>query len=134
MSTSFLGNLQLELVQGDDYLEADGRALHVYGRAVSWPLAAAIASVKFIVFEPMNDCGSQPVASVQPVAVIEIQGTFVAAGLSTPADAKFDIPRLETLKLAPGVRRYMLEVRALLASGSVATLARGQLTVLGSQL
>lgn len=131
MSTSFLGNLQLELVQGDDYLEADARALHIYGRAVCWP--PVVATVKLLVFEP-NDCGMLPVATVQPVAVIEIVGTFVAATPTTPADAKFNVPRLETLKLAPGVRRYMLEVRGVLASGSVVTMARGQLTVLGSQL
>lgn len=131
MSTTFLGNLQLELVQGDDYLEADARALHVYGRAVCWP--PVVDSVRFLVFEP-NDCGALPVATVQPLAVIDIEGTFVAATSTTPADAKFNIPRAETLKLAPGVRRYMLEVRGLLASGSVITMARGQLTVLSSQL
>ncbi|MDP3228514.1 MAG: hypothetical protein Q8N13_11135 [Acidovorax sp.] len=131
MSTTFLGNLQLELVQGDDYLEADARALHVYGRAVCWP--PAVDSVRFLVFEP-NDCGSLPVATVLPLAVIDIEGTFVPATSTTPADAKFDIPRAESLKLAPGVRRYMLEVRGLLASGSVITMARGQLTVLSSQL
>lgn len=133
MSTSFLGNLQLELVQGDDYLEADTRALHVYGRAVCWP--AAISSVKFLVFEPANECG-QGFATVQPVAIIDITGTFVPATSTPPAAAecKFNIPRVETLKLSPGVRRYMLEVRGLMASGSVITLARGQLTVLSSQL
>lgn len=123
-------NLQLELVQGDDYLEVDTRALHVYGRAVCWP--AAIPAVKFLVFEPQNECAG--FAAVQAVAIIDIDGTFVPATPSTPADAKFDIPRVETLKLSPGIRRYMLEVRALMGSGSVITLARGQLTVLSSQL
>lgn len=131
MTTTFLAGLQLELVQGDDYLEADSRALHFYGHGVCWP--AVVATVKLLVFEP-NDCGTLPVATVQPLAVIDVTGSFVAATDVAPAEAKFDVPRVETLKLAPGVRRYMFEVRGLLASNSVITLARGQLTVLSSQL
>lgn len=126
MSTYLLNALHVELVQGDDYLDADGRALVVSGAGVCWP--AAVASVKLIVREP-QDCGCAA-AGTEPAHVLELVGVHAPATSDAAAQVRFDIPRAQTLRLALGVRRYAFEVRATLASASVITLARGAFTVL----
>jgi hypothetical protein len=72
------------------------------------------------------------VNATAPVAMIDLEGTFTPATTTEPAKAAFDVTRALTLPLACGVRRYAFEVRGLLATGSVVTLARGHVTVIGS--
>lgn len=122
---AMLRGLHFEVVQGDDYKAIDGRAVVITARGVCWPLN--IAQVKLLVFEPET-------RSAPNEMMLDIDGTFTAGTTSNPPIASFDVARAETLKLEAGVRRYLVEIRALLASGSVATLARGLLTVLESQL
>jgi hypothetical protein len=132
MSQTLLRNLHLELVQGDDYKAVDGRTISIAGRGVCWP--ANIANVKLIAFEPQTDCGVCVDNAATPIAVMDIDGIYSATTTASAALATFDLPRAATLKLTTGVRRYQFEVRALLASESIATLAQGTITVLRSQL
>ena len=132
MAQTLLRGLHLELVQGDDYKAVDTRAITIAGRGVCW--ASNVSNVKLIVYEPHTACGAQLGNAHTPVAVFDIDGVYTAATTSAAAIAAFDVPRVETLKLSVGVRNYMFEVRALLSSSSVATLAQGVVTVLSSQL
>ncbi|WP_298702660.1 hypothetical protein [uncultured Variovorax sp.] len=129
MSDSYLRNLHLELVQGDDYLAADSRALQFVGAGVCWP--AAVTEVLFSVWNPVADCGLVGNGSA-PLAVVSVAGVFTPVGASAAIIA-VDLPRAETIKLAAGVRRYTFEVVGKLPSNSMCTLARGFVTVLASQ-
>ncbi|NVM87628.1 hypothetical protein FHT32_001267 [Variovorax sp. SG517] len=129
MSDSYLRNLHLELVQGDDYLAADGRALQFVGAGVCWP--AAVTDVLLSVWNPVADCGLVGNGSA-PLAVVSVAGVFTPAGTSA-AIVAVDLPRAETLKLSAGVRRYTFEVVGKPPSNSMRTLARGFVTVLASQ-
>jgi hypothetical protein len=138
MSEYILRDLLIEVIQGDDYQAVDGRGIVITGQGVCWPVA--LASTKLIVYEPHTACGAQIASVLSPLAVLEIDGAYTPAMLSTPfiagatATAKFDLTRIDTNKLAVGVRRYMFEVRGLFESGGVTTLARGLVTVLHSGL
>lgn len=129
MSESFLRNLHLELVQGDDYLAADGRSLQFVGAGVCWPVA--VGDVLLSVWNPVAGCGLVGNGPA-PLTVLSVPGTFtpVADGAAVVA---VDLPRAETLKLSAGVRRYTFEVVGKLPSDSMRTLARGFVTVLASQ-
>lgn len=129
MTTYIANELLLELVQGDDYKAADGRAISIAGRGVVWP--AAVSSVKLIMYEAQAACPAG-VASQLPSTVVDVTGTFTAGTVNTLPHCDFDLPRINTLQLGVGVRRYLCEVRGLLASGSVVTLARGLVSVLPS--
>jgi len=109
----------LELVQGDDYKLADGRAVQLKGIGVCW--APTTTAAKLLIRD--GACW-----------VLEIDGTFADQTAAAPAVASFDLPRATTLTLQSGIRRYDFEVRGLLPSGSVTTLARGLLTVLAGSL
>lgn len=138
MSEYLLRDLLIEVIQGDDYRAVDGRGLFATGRGVCWP--AALAAVKLIVYEPHTDCGAQIASVLSPLAVLEIDGVYTPATVSTPtvpgttATVAFDLTRVETSKLSTGVRRYMFEVRGLFASNGVTTLARGLVNVYPSGL
>lgn len=132
MTQTLLRGLHIELVQGDDYKAIDGRAIALAGRGVCWP--SNVQNVKLIAYEPHTACGAQLGNAHTPAAVFDIDGAYTAATQSAAAIAAFDVPRLDTLRLSVGARNYLFEVRALLASGSVATLAQGTITVLSSQL
>lgn len=121
MPNTFLNNLLVELVRGDDYLAADGRAVVIVGTGVAWP--ASLVSIKLVLTDP-GCC-------VTDDSPLEIAGTFEPATSSAAAKASFDVPRAVTLTLKTGVRRYCFEVRAVLASTSVVTLGRGLLSVMG---
>lgn len=129
MTTYTLQHQLLELVQGDDYKLADSRAIVLAARGVTWP--AVLTSVKIVIYEAQAACAAG-VAAVAPSAVVDVDGIFTAGTASVPATASFDLPRLQTLKLSVGVRRYLFEVRGLLPSGSVTSLARGLVSVLAS--
>jgi len=125
MSDQIMRNLQLELVQGDDYLVADNRAIVVVGAGMRWPAAAA--SVRLVATEPQSVCESA--IGTAPAEIINVVGTYTAPTAQAAAKISFDLGRAITQTLAPGVRRYDFEIRATLASGSVLTLAAGQITV-----
>lgn len=128
MSNSLQTAQHMELVQGDDYLAVDGRAVTVYGNGVCWP--EAVDTVRLAVFD--HPCCAPVVNATAPASVIDMDGVFTPATTTEPAKAAFDVTRAMTLRLDCGVRRYAFEVRGLLASGSVVTLARGHVTVIGS--
>lgn len=119
---TFLLAQHLEIIQGNDYKAADSRALRFLGVGISWPSAGT--SVKLLIKAYAQGCS----AALPPV--LEIDGTYTPATTGVPALAAFDLPRVQTLALATGVRAHTLEVRAVLATGSVVTLSRGHLTVL----
>ena len=127
MNTAF-NNLHLEIVQGDDCRAVDGRAITFVGHGVQWPAAA---QVKFNVYEP-DDNRCDPLQAITPVLTSD--GVYAPLTNASPPTASFDVLRSQSVQLATGVRRYVYEVRALLPSGSVITLARGHVTVLESQL
>jgi hypothetical protein len=150
MSEYLQRDLLVEVIQGDDYQAVDGRAVLITGRGVCWP--SALAGTKLIVYEPHTDCGAQVASVLSPLAVFEIDGVYTPAAAAIPgtpatpttpatpfvpgttAVAQFDVTRVDTNKLATGVRRYMFEVRGLFASGGVTTLARGLVNVYPSGL
>jgi hypothetical protein len=144
MSEYLLRDLLVEVIQGDDYQAVDGRAITITGRGVCWP--AALAGAKLIVYEPHTDCGAQVASVLSPLAVLDIDGTYTPAAAPVPATpttplvpgttaaVRFDMTRVDTNKLATGVRSYMFEVRGLFSSGGVTTLARGLVTVYPSGL
>jgi len=115
-------DLHLQLILGDDYLAVDGRALRFDGYGVAWPAIAPV-DVQFALFNPGNVCDVEP----------ELQLSGVINWASVPPSVAFDAPRTETVKLLAGARRYQFEVRALMVSGSVITLARGLCSVLDSR-
>ena len=121
---SLLQNVCLELIQGDDYLAADSRAIVIIGAGVTWP--ALIASVKLLI-TPTDDCALG-------VPMLNIDGAYSAPTPLAAAQAAFDMTRVQSLTLLPGIRRYTFEVRALLAPSSVVTLARGLITALPGAL
>lgn len=128
--TSFLQSQYLELVQGDDYKAVDERAVIVKGIGVTWP--AALSSVKLLVSAAQS--GWADACTACPAPLLDIDGTYTAAQPTSAATAAFDVLRIQTLALASGVRAYTFEVRGLLASGGVVTLARGHVTVLAGAL
>jgi len=119
MLQTILSAQYLELVQGDDYKLADGRAVQFRGVGVCWSPFTMAAK---LLIRP-DTCW-----------VLDIDGTFTDQTTGAPAIVSFDVPRALTLTLESGVRRYDFEVRGLLPSGSVTTLARGLLTVLAGSL
>lgn len=122
-------NVTLEISQGDDYLNADGRAITFVQRGVCWP--TNITSVKFISYHPLNCCNKIENA---PSAIFDIDGTFVSGTNTTAPMIRFDLHRIDTLKLPSGVMSCQYEVRALLATGSVISIATGAISVLRTQL
>lgn len=129
MTTYIANELLLELVQGDDYKAVDNRAISIAGRGVVWP--GAVVSVKLIMYEAQAACPAGLAAQL-PSTVVDVSGTFIAGTANTLPHCDFDLPRSNTLQLVVGVRRYLCEVRGLLESGSVVTLARGLVSVLPS--
>lgn len=125
MSDQILKSLQLELVQGDDYLAADNRAVVVVGAGMRWPSAAS--AVRLVATEPQTACASQ--IGTAPAEIINVAGTYTGPTDQAAAKIAFDLGHAITQTLALGVRRYDFEIRATLASGSVLTLASGQITV-----
>lgn len=100
------GNLTIE--QGDDYLDADGRAPQWTDTSSTWPdLTGATITFK------------------------EAQGFTKAVTCINPGNAnqilQLELTKAETAALAAGRREF--EIEAVLASGSVVTLFRGHLTV-----
>ena len=131
MSRLYDTNLHVELVQGDDYKLTDGRALTFYGQGVCWP-AVAPSEVRFCIYDHPC-CQNIAVANGgAKVALTVTTGTYTPATTTEPAKAEFDLARADTLLLECGVRRYQFEVRALMPSGSVITLATGHVTVIGT--
>lgn len=122
MSDQILKNLHLELVQGDDYLAVDGRAVVVVGAGVRWP--SAVASAKLLAYEPGCAC-----LLTAPAAVLDVAGAYTAPEVDAAAQISFDLGHALTQTLARGVRRYDFEIRATLDSGSVVTVATGFVTV-----
>ena len=127
---TFLQAQYLELVQGDDYKAVDGRAVVLVGAGVSWP--PALPSVKLLISAAQTGCADACTGC--PAPLLDIDGTYTAAAPTSAAKAVFDVLRIQTLALASGVRAYTFEVRGLLASGGVVTLARGHVTVLAGAL
>lgn len=119
MQQTILSEQYLELAQGDDYKLIDGRAVTFCGIGVCW--AATTVAAKLLIRD--GAC-----------SVLDVDGTFAAQTSGAPATASFDVTRAMTEALESGVRRYDFEVRGLLPSGSVTTLARGLLTVLAGSL
>jgi hypothetical protein len=118
-------NSCVELVQGDDYLAADGRAVTFTGAGQAWP--SAISSAKLLMWPPANcGCDNTP--------ALEVDGVYTAPTATQPARVTFDVHRAASLKLAAGIRLYTVEVKALLASGSAVTLERCFGTVLAGAL
>lgn len=111
----FHQNLHFEIVQGDDYLGVS--RLTVNGLGVSWP--AAFTSPRFVCYqEAPSGCG----ASLDIACEIEtVDGAQVV---------RIPIPRANSLALSAGVRAYAFELRALVDTSKVRTLARGRITVL----
>lgn len=129
--TAVLNNVSLELTQGDDYLLIDQRNIYFLGKGVVWP--ANLAGVRLVVSDHTDACGLA-YNGLAPIAILDIDGTYSSVTTSQAATASFDISRVNTLKLSAGVRKYKFEIRGLLPSASIATLARGFVTVLESQL
>ena len=124
MSDQILRNQLLELVQGDDYLAVDGRAVVLVGGGMRWP--AAVASVKLLAYNPAPCCCG---VSTAPAAVLDVTGDYTAPALNAAAKCSFDLTNAITLTLARGVRRYDFEIRATLLNGHLVTLANGMITV-----
>lgn len=119
---TILTGQHLELVQGDDYLLADSRALTWRGVGVTWP--AALTSVTLRIAEPSHVC--LPVAPTP----LELPGVYTAATVNSPAIVTVNLARINTLALQPGVRRYTYSLRGVLLSTAVLTLAHGHITIL----
>jgi hypothetical protein len=106
----------IEIVQGDDY--TGGRSLTATGNA--W--GSDISEVRLFIW-PRSGC-----AQAQPV--VDVLGTYSAPTDSLPAIATVSLPRLETLKLAAGVRAYNYEFKGLTTADALVSLEQGALTVL----
>ena len=106
--------IHIELVQGDDYLASDGRAITIKGVGAAWP--PAVGQTKLLI-------------SYRGSVVLDLDGVFTAASPTADPAVSYDLSREQSLTLCDGLRRYDIESRALLPSGSVVTLARGFATV-----
>lgn len=109
----------IEITQGNDYVGA--RAFTRVGDG--W--GNDISQTRLVIWSS-DDCNQLP--------VIDVLGTYQASTLNSLSYAKFDLPRVETLKLKQGVRAYQFEVKGLTIDNYLTTLERGYLTVLGGGL
>lgn len=125
MTSNYLTNITIEIVQGDDYLAAIDRAVEINGYGVCWP--DGIVGVSLSIWQPPCAVANAPA----PVNVISASGTYVPASGPNPPKVLFDVPSGETISLVPGVRKYLFDARATLTGGELVTLARGFVTVLG---
>jgi hypothetical protein len=111
---------EVVLIRGDDYSNADGRALPFLEAANPvWP-ALAGATVTFKAVRPTEG------------GPFSKEGTVVAA--TTPKEVRFELTSAETLSLLPGKQGQAsvassYEVEATLSSGRVVTLSRGALRI-----
>lgn len=109
-----VGGKRIRLVVGDDYLDADSRALVI--EADTWPsLSGATLALSL---QRQADPDEAP---------IEVAGVVVQAAASAPtlARVRFDLPTAETsLLVADGRDAYLLDVQATLSGGSKVTLYR----------
>lgn len=108
----------VEIIRGDSYLAADGRALEWQTTdAATWP-ALSGASIKFTVRS-----GVQVICSVAGSVV-------TATGANKKVRAELPATVTASLETPPnGPARYQFDVQATLGSGSEITLVRGQITI-----
>jgi len=112
------GGQLLVLVRGDDYLAADGLACEWASSA--WP-DLTDATIDFTARD--KNTGA---------IVIETVGVVDTAG-SGEQIVTVDLTTAQTRALSIGTRRYLFDVQATLASGSIVTLSRGSVNVYGDQ-
>jgi hypothetical protein len=113
---SFHPNLHLEIVQGDDYL-GDSR-LSITGLGVLWPTAFILP--RFVVYSDGVEFCKGPVLDVD-CDLTTVDGLPVV---------RIPISRARSIGLTAGVRAYGFELRGLVDTNKVRTLARGRVTVL----
>lgn len=102
----------IELVRGDDYLDANGRALSFTFAGMP---SLVGASVVFSVYD----------IDEQEATISALAGVVVSATV-----AKFELPRALTDLLTPSDIRYRFDMQATLASGARVTYTRGKAVVL----
>lgn len=104
------------LVRGDDYLDADGRALIFHLLDHGMDLAGATAKLTLV------DTHYQ-------VDDLTITGQITIDDTAGDADLAFELTSTQTTALLPGINRYEWDIQLTLASGSQVTPVRGELTV-----
>lgn len=110
-------NSHQQIVAGDDFKAADGRALT--WTSALWPNVAG-ATLKMVVgHDQPNVWGNLPVTWT---------GTVSASATGSPVTVSLDVTAAQTVTLPAGEYDYTLE--ATLADTDVVTLAVGKLTVL----
>ena len=104
----------ITLVRGDDYPDADGRALR--WSSSQWPDLTG-ATITFT---------AQHIS--QPASVLQTAGAVLPpeAGSQT---VQVELTSEQTDLLIPGVRAYWYDLEAKLASDRIVTLVKGQMTV-----
>jgi hypothetical protein len=106
----------ITLVEGDDYKAADGRGIGF--SSSTWPNLTG-ATVRFYACNldtSVNDINAAAASATQSMS------TWTVA---------IDLSAAQTGALTPSIKGYEYSLKATLSDGSVVTLARGQMTVLG---
>jgi hypothetical protein len=107
------------IVQGDDYLAIDGRAICVSSVGCSWP--ENIASVSVVFDDVTGGCGCPGDSSEFKSLAVYKPGP--------PASVCFDLTSKVTWSMAAGKLRYNFSVIAKLVTGSEITLVTGRASV-----
>ncbi len=104
----------IEIVQGDSYYNADGRALE--WTSTSWPDLTGAT----VVFSAKNNLTTALDIANHAMTVVTPTGT---------AKVRLELAASDTISLALGAKAYSWDVQATLTNGHVVTLVRGQMTV-----
>lgn len=115
-------DLELTVVQGDDYNASDSRAIDWTEPNASWPTLTS-ATVKF---------GYQELVNGQLTGSVTELSMSIVTGTGSSKKVRLELSAAQSAALGVGARRYQYDVQATLTSGRKVTLARGLVTVLSS--